>query len=216
MTVKKIKIKALLIISILCMFFILGLSGCGGGGSRGPSPFQAAFLALAMNDQAVADLGTSLSDRLPELTIDGRAPLFTTMPMGDDQSAGGAMRMDPMMGMGMTVRFSALIASSEIDVVIANMDNAARFSRSDFFAPLSDILSENEIAQLGDRLLSFELVDIDGTAAVGTGEFTAVVGFDISDNDQIREIFGNQEVGIFVIGNSGKLDLSRAMLRFFF
>jgi len=201
---------------LICFLVLICVSGCSSG-SKKASSFQMAFCAAHVDERAVTSFGTSMTSRMPELTIDGKAPQFLSMMMGGQarsEALPGLGASDPMLIMGGIVRISSMVAAGELDVMVADMENAARDARGSIFMPLKDIFTEAELADISltRELLSFELVDTASEIPAPTGEMTPLCGIEVSGNDQIRAIFGNQKVGVFIIANTKNPDLAKAVM----
>jgi len=208
------------ILTALGIFAVLGLVFCFSGCSENKgktTPFQVTFSSMTINESAITEFGNSLLRQIPELAIEGTAPLFTSIIMGEARNNPEAGIMsDPMMGMAGMMRMAATVSTGEIDVFIADMDNGARNARSDMFLSIDKIFPGEDLSALEDRLLSFDIMTTDAYEPKPTGEKTPVCGIKIIDNDQIRRIFGNQEVGVFIISNTKNLELAKKVMRSFF
>lgn len=205
------KTKITLLVLTLCIGIII-FTGCSSASARGSS-FQMAFSALYMNSTAIGEYGTALTNKMPELTIDGNAPHFIPVFAGvvENNFETGVLH-DPMMGLAGMMQMSMLVMSGDLDLVVATLDNAARDARNDMFIPLDEIFTAEEMAAFGDRLLSFEHVDTDGFDTWPTGEMTPICGINITGNEDMRKIFGNQEIGVFIVANTGNLDLAKGVM----
>jgi|GEM_PF-1522647 len=200
--------KVILLFLIFLVF--MGFSTCS---SERPNQFQILFVALPLNIPAISEYGTSLITQMPELTIEEREPLFTAMLMGTT-----AQNADPSMAMGLIMRLSGMITAREVDIIIANMDNALNMAQGSTFMPLSEILTAQEIQMLEaeNMLLDFDILGTnDQNVQVTTGERTPPLGIDISANEQMRSIFGSQQVGIFIVANTTNLELAALVIRSF-
>ena len=191
----------------------LGLAGCSDN-SKKSTPFQIVFSAAYVNESAVTAYGSALQGRMPELVVDGKNPLFTSMMMGEtNANAGSGAMVDPMMGMAGMMRMAAVVSTGEMDVFIADMENAGRNARSDMFMPLDKVFPGEDLSAYGERLLSFDILSNDSYDPQPTGEKTPVCGFSITGNPQIRRIFGDQEIGVFIISNTKNLELAKKVMR---
>jgi hypothetical protein len=191
---------------LVCLF------GCSSK-EKGPLPFQIVFSSLYINESAVTEYGAALLNEIPELSIDGKAPLFTSMIMGEaknDTESGNFI--DPMMAMGSIMRVATTVSNGEIDVFISDFDNAARNARGGLFLPLSDVYTVDDLAALGDRLLSFDILNTDSYEPTPTGEKTPICGINITGNEKIRRIFGDQEIGVFIVANTKNLELAKRVM----
>jgi len=196
----------ILIIGFAALFF-----GCSSNNKT--TAFQIAFCSLNINERAVTEYSALLQNEIPELTIDGTAPVFTSIIMGEvvNDFESGVFN-DPMMGIAGMMRMAAIASTSDIDVMIADMDNAARYARDGMYLPLSSVFTSNELSGLESRLLSFDIMNADGIAAIPTGEKTPVCGINITGNERMRSIFGNQEIGVFIISNTKRPELAKKVV----
>jgi len=203
---KKIAAALVTLVLVLCLF------GCSGG--KKTTPFQIVFSAALLSESAVTEYGNSLKSSMPELTIDGTAPVFSSMMMGETRNdAASGVPADPMMGMAGMMRMAAVVSTGEMDVFIADMENAGRNARSDMFMPLDKVFPGEDLSAYGERLLSFDILSNDSYDPQPTGEKTPVCGFSITGNPQIRRIFGDQEIGVFIISNTKNLELAKKVMR---
>ena len=178
------------------------MTGCGSESVEG---FQTVFCATYVDEDSVASYGETVSAALPELTVDGEEPLFTAMSMGDSDE-------DPMGTMAGMTRFTAMLSNGELDVVVSDLENAARNARGEVFLDVSSYLTEEEQEEYADRLLSFDMLDDSGNP---TGEKTAVCGIDVSDNETLSALAGGGECGVFIVANTDHLEQATALVRYF-
>ena len=201
-----------IIIALVVCLFTMSLAGCSPSTAR-DAPFQIVFASLYMNETAISDYAVTLSNDLPDLTINGNAPMLTPVIAGEikNDPEAGIIR-DPMMGIAGMMKTSMLVAAGELDVVVASLDNAARDARGEMFLPLDEVFTADELASLGDRLLSFDHIDTDGYETWLTGAKTPVCGIDITGNEEMRAIFGNQKIGVFIVANTRNLELAKEVM----
>ena len=192
---------------------VLFVSGCSG--NKKASPFQVIFSAAYVNENAVAEYKTSLLGSIPELTVDGTAPLFTSMVVGESRNdpESGVIGGDPMMNMAGMMRMAAVVSTGEMDVFISDMDNAARNARGEMFMSLDRVFPGENLSAYDDRLLSFDIMTTDGNEPRPTGEKTPVCGISITGNAQMRRIFGDQEIGVFIVANTKNLETAKKIMR---
>lgn len=103
------------------------------------------------------------------------------------------------------MQVTARAAGKELDIMICGEKDAARNARSELFYSLEEVFTEDEIAQFGDRTLSYELVDTDGNP---TGERTPACGVKL-DSEALDAIYGTDEYGIFIVGSTPHLDQAK-------
>ena len=212
---KKFHAINIILFAVVIFAVMICLGGCSG--SKKTSPFQIAFASLSLNENAVSEFGASLLAKIPELAIEGTAPLFTPMIMGEvknDQQSG--ILIDPMMGMAGMMQMAAVVSTGDIDVFISDMENGARNARGGMFMSIDKLFPNENLSAIEDRLLSFDIMTTDEYEPKPTGEKTPVCGISIANNDQLRRIFGNRDVGIFIVENTKNLELAKKVMRSFF
>jgi len=203
------KSKLFTIRAVLFIFLVFGFFGCSS--NEKDNQFQIIFIAAQVNEGAVSEYGTFLLEKIPELTIEGKVPLFSHMIMG-----GALQQIDPMMAMGTTVRLTGLMATGELDMVIGNMESASYMAQAESFMFLSDIFTNDELRALEDRLIFFDITNVnENNVHVPTGERTPALGISITGNERISAIFGSQEIGVFIITNTKNPELAKSVMRTF-
>lgn len=120
----------------------------------------------------------------------------------------GSSDLDPTAYAAGSVKVSAMVASGEIDVMICDLENAAKHARSETYLPLEDFLSPEELAGYEERLLSFDLVDDEGNP---TGEQTPAYGISMNGSEAFDSLYGDTDYGIFLIGNADPSELSKTV-----
>jgi len=204
--------KVLAVIIIFTAALIISLIGCSPK-NTGPASFQIAFIASSMNQNAVTEYGAYLNNAMPELTIEGKAPVFTPIIIAEaaDNPEPGNF-VDPMMTMGGMIRMAVIGATGDLDIIISDMNNAERQAASGVFMPLSGFLTNDELSALESRSISFDIMSTDHEPKP-TGEKTPVCGINITGNERMRSIFGNQEIGVFITSNTKNLELAKKVVR---
>ena len=189
--------KAAKHILFLCLTIIaaLAFTACSGSdkgtSSAGKTAAKKSVSVYICADYVSEEGSSAVADRLKE-RLGGDTEVSITCI-----STSGA---DPTMQMGSIMKVSMGLAAGEIDIIIADEDNAARNARSEAFCALSTLLSEEQIAGLGDRALSYEKVDEEGNT---TGEFTEICGIDITDSGIMDgAVPAGTSMGMFVAGNA--------------
>lgn len=175
------KIIALLLSAAL----LLALSGCG----KQETPFQVLFAAPFVNEDLTAAYGESL-------TADVKYSPFSM----------GSEAIDPMTYGAGAMALSAMFAAGEVDVLICDLDEAARYARSGYFFDPAEVFTGEELEPYQEKLLSFEMVDEYG---VPTGEKTPVCGIDLSDKEDLLLAMGTEHFGIFILVNTEDLELAK-------
>lgn len=184
-------------IALLCSFLTCSifLASCS---SENPTSLQVLVGGPYIDSQAYESCTESLLTGHPQWQAQETPVSFLSISFGDPES-------DPYAGANIA-KVSAMVAAQEIDLMICDTDNAARFARSDMFAPVQSILSEEQLTAYQDRLLTFEKVDDEGNL---TGEFTEACGIALSGNAQLDALYGDQEYGIFLVGNADPMESAK-------
>lgn len=215
MTMKR-TIKNIAMILALSML-MLALTACGGGDAPAPTAtvgtdgtlegeatkvLNVYLCSSFMSEDAAKALPEQLRSAVPELADSSIAINVNTVMTGDGS--------DPAMQMASMMKLTGAMAAQEVDVVIADELNAARNARSESFYTLSDLFTADELSALGERGLSYEMVDDEGNP---TSERTPVCGVDVTGDELFTPIFGNAQIGAFVIGNAPNLENAKAMVK---
>ncbi len=107
-------------------------------------------------------------------------------------------------------KVSAMAAGKEIDIMICDLDNAARFARSEMFVPIKEVFTEEELTGHEDQLLTFEKVDDEGNL---NGEYTEACGVSIDGIELFDSIYKDSEYGIFLINNADPMETSKDIFK---
>lgn len=170
------------------------LTGCGGGGS---SALQVAAANPYVSEEALAAYSGELLAAHPEWP-EGEVE-FTALSLGSEESDAAAYAASVM-------KVSAMVASGEIDVMICDLEDAARNARSGIYLPLEDFLSEEELAAYSDLALSFDMLDDGGSP---TGEQTEACGLSLTGSGVLSDIYGESEYGVFIVSNTENVELAK-------
>lgn len=174
---------------LACSVFLASCS------SEKPSSLQVMVGGPYIASEAYESCTEALTAAHPQWQA-GETPVsFTSMSFGDPET-------DPYAGASIA-KVSAMAAAQEIDLMICDTENAARFARSDMFTPVQSILSEEQLAACQDKLLTFEKVDDEGNL---TGEFTEACGIALNGNAPLDALYGNQEYGVFLVANADPME----------
>lgn len=209
----RLRLPALLMTAVLLGTLVGCSASTDTASGDAAGAFQMALCGLYLDQDAVGDYGEALKVEMPSLTVDGQEPQFTALIMGETENdpESGVIN-DPMLGATGMMKFSAMIAAGELDVVVSDLDNAARSARSDSFIPLDEILSAEEITALEGKLLSFEHMETDGYTTTPTGEYTPICGIDITGNEALKAIYGDQQIGVFIVANTDNPELAKEVM----
>lgn len=203
-------------LAMALVMVMLALTACGGGSEAPVTTKNEDGTLSAEETQALnvyvcaqyvnADAAQELVDKLNESVEslkDGTYKLeVTCVSTGSGE--------DPSMQMAGMMKLTMALAAQEVDVIIADELNAARNARSDSFYALSDLFTADEIAALGDRALSYELLDDEGNPS---GEMGPACGVDVTGDSALVNVVGNAQVGAFVAGNAANLENAKDLMR---
>jgi len=120
-------------------------AGCGEEKSEGLD--VAVITRYALEEEN--PLPSALAEELPDLPCN-----VVTIATGDAET-------DPTVAMAGMMRLTALISSKDVDIVVANTEEAERQARAESFTPLSELFTEEELT--GFEQISFSIVSDDGT-----------------------------------------------------
>ena len=205
-----VKRVSLLLALVMIMFTF---AACGGGETAAPTAvpgedgtlsadktdkLNVYLIATYVDENGLDSLKSFISDTLG----DGVTVNYDTTFTGDGS--------DPSVQMAGMMKLTAAIAAKDVDLIIADDTNAARNARSEAFYELSDILTADEISALGDKALSYEMLDDEGSAS---GEKTPVCGVDITGDEVITPAMSSSSAGVFVAGNAANLENAKTVLK---
>ena len=205
-----VKRVSLLLALVMIMFTF---AACGGGETAAPTAvpgedgtlsadktdkLNVYLIATYVDENGLDSLKSFISDTLG----DGVTVNYDTTFTGDGS--------DPSVQMAGMMKLTAAIAAKEVDLIIADDTNAARNARSEAFYELSDILTADEISALGDKALSYDMLDDEGSAS---GEKTPVCGVDITGDEVITPAMSSSSAGAFVVGNAANLENAKTVLK---
>ena len=205
-----VKRVSLLLALVMIMFTF---AACGGGETAAPTAvpgedgtlsadktdkLNVYLIATYVDENGLDSLKSFISDTLGDNVTVNYDTTFT----GDGS--------DPSVQMAGMMKLTAAIAAKEVDLIIADDTNAARNARSEAFYELSDILTADEISALGDKALSYDMLDDDGSAS---GEKTPVCGVDITGDEIITPAMSSTSAGAFVAGNAANLENAKTVLK---
>lgn len=120
----------------------------------------------------------------------------------------GSQEMDPTMFGASAMKLSAMAAAGEVDIMICDRENAARYARSETFVPIEQIVPKEKLDGYRERLMTFELLDEEGNP---TGEYTPAYGISLNGSPLLDAFYGEQEYGIFLIGSAEPMETAKQL-----
>lgn len=187
---KKLKRSACLLTALLLLPVLL-LSGCG----KREDPFQVVFAAPFVNDGIIAAYCETLSPA-------------TETPIKYSGLSFGSEGMDASTYAASSMMLTAMAFAGEVDVVVCDLAEAARYARSGMFSDLTELFTQAELAEYADRLVRFDEVDENG---VPTGEKTPSCGLDLSGREDLNIVMGGTSYGIFLVNGTGDPETAKAV-----
>ena len=115
----------------------------------------------------------------------------------------GSQETDPTMFGASAIKLSAMVTAGEMDILICDAENAARYARSETFVPIDQIIPEEKLSGYQERLMAFELLDEEGNP---TGEYTPAYGVSLNGSPLLDAFYGGQEYGVFLVGNAEPME----------
>jgi len=199
-------VKNVLTYAFLVLGIVSSLVGCSSGrqDSRAVS-LHVALVATYVSDESVEHLATHLRTGLPEYNDDSR--IFSVMGITAGDSAA-----DPMSVMAGSTRIASMLASGEIELLICDPENAKRYAANGAnYVALEELFSADETSSFGGTPIAIPATDDEGNS---TGEFSEIVGLDLSQNAAITEMTGIRDPRMFVLAGSTNLEAAKAAFRF--
>lgn len=177
---------------ILCLMVAMALlasalTGC----AERSDPFQVMVAAPYVGKDQVREYGEKLAGE--------REILFSDFSFGTEEN-------DPTTYSAGAMIMTTIMVAGELDVLVCDLENAPRYARSELFMDLTEVFTQEELEPYADRLLTFPLVDEEGSPLQ---ERTPVCGIDLTGNEPVAILTAGEPCGIFIIANTGDLDLAK-------
>ena len=132
-----------------------------------------------------------------ESGFDGTVTGVTT---GDTES-------DPMMAAAGIMKVAGMVAADEIDVLVASLEEGERQAQNGGLLPLSEVFTEEELAEISLEQISFDITDSDGNPEE---EFSEPCGFKLTG--ETVSGLDSEGVGVFIVSNTDKPEESRQVM----
>ena len=182
-----------------------GLVGCSAGKQDSQAvSLHVALVSASVSDGSVEGLATHLQSGVPEYNDDEKSFRVTGISAGDPAA-------DPMSVMAGSTRIAGLMASREIELWISDAENAKRYADNGAnFIALDELFTAEQIDSFGGTPVAIPLTDGEGNA---TGEFSRIVGVDLSEDSAIAELTGIRDPHVFVLAGTTNLEAAKAAFR---
>lgn len=188
------KKQKIICLALAVLLFPALLTGCG----KAPhNEFHVLFAAPFVNEELIESYNAKL-------------PKEGELPFRCSGFSFGSEDVDPVVYASGAMAMTAMLSAGEVDVLVCDLDNAARYARSGAFYDLRDIFTPEELAEYEDSLISFPLIDNTGEL---TEETTGPCGLDLAGRSSLTTILGDEHYGAFIVFSACDLDLTRDTIR---
>ena len=124
----------------------------------------------------------------------------TIVTTGDTES-------DPMMAAAGIMKVAGMVDADEIDVLVASLEEGERQAQNGGLLPLSEVFTEEELAEMSLEQISFDITDSDGNPEE---EFSGPCGFKLTG--ETVSGLDSEGVGVFIVSNTDKPEESRQVM----
>lgn len=185
------------LVSLLLLCTLL-LTGCG---SEDAPSIQVVVGGPYVGEEQLAEASQQLLAEYPAWQQE-------ELPVKVSPFSFGTPEMDASMYGASAMKLSAMVASGEMDILICDTENAARYARGETFVPIDQIIPEEKLDGYRERLLSFELLDGERNP---TGNYTPAYGISLNGNPQLDALYGDREYGVFLVGNAEPMEAAEQL-----
>ena len=119
----------------------------------------------------------------------------------------GDTESDPMMAAAGIMKVAGMVAADEIDVLVASLEEGERQAQNGGLLPLSEVFTEEELAEISLEQISFDITDSDGNSEE---EFSEPCGFKLTG--ETVSGLDSEGVGVFIVSNTDKPEESRQVM----
>jgi len=106
------------------------------------------------------------------------------------------------------------LTAGQIDVLIATAEVGRVQALNNLLMPLSEIFTQEELAQLEKQIVQYDYVDYMLGAELPTGESTPDCGLDISEHEFITPLVSSEPLGVYVAINAPHSEQAKALIRY--
>ena len=197
--------KMLSVICLLLVMVIL-LTGCSSKKAKSNAvSLNVVLAAKYISEEKVKNFAADLKAGLPEYNDGTKSISVAGISSGDPQA-------DPNGYMASSVRITTMFTSREIELWICDADNARRYAEGgQSYVALSTLFTTEELQSFQGTLAKIAVTDSDGKE---TGEYTELVGIDLSQNTAVTELAGMSDPQMFIIAGSPNMDAAKAVFRY--
>ena len=119
----------------------------------------------------------------------------------------GDTESDPMMAAACIMKVAGMVAADEIDVLVASLEEGERQAQNGGLLPLSEVFTEEELAEISLEQFSFDITDSDGNPEE---EYSQPCGFKLTG--ETVSGLDSEGVGVFIVSNTDKPEESRQVM----
>jgi len=199
--------KRILSLSLILVLILTILTGCSSNKEESTSQSASLHVVLAMplaTEQDAAALKDALLSAAPELSSE-------SLPLSVTHIATGDTEKDPQGAMAGMAQITTQMMSGEIELMICDSDNARRHGdNGETYIPLSELFTEEEIAELGIVPASVAVIDDAGNL---TDDLSAPCGVDLSGSDALVHMLGISNPGAYVIIDSANTENAKTAIK---
>lgn len=119
----------------------------------------------------------------------------------------GDTESDPMMAAAGIMKVAGMVAADEVDVLVASLEEGERQAQNGGLLPLSDLFTEEELAEISLEQISFDITDSDGNPQE---EYSQPCGFMLTS--ETVSGLDSEGVGVFIVSNTDKPQESQQVM----
>ena len=195
--------KKRLILIVMMLLAALLLTGCAKEEEKTASLYVNVIDTFVFDESREA-LDKELPDALPALNT-------TEAPLSVVAISSGDTEKDPMGAMAGMTQIAGLMATGEMELILADAENARRHGdNGGSYIPLDELFTKEEQTVLGIVPLCIPVSNDDGEF---TGEMSIPCGIDLSGCVRLTEMLHSTDVGAYVLVSSKHVDNAKTVIQ---
>jgi len=199
------QIRRSLRILVFCLLAALVITGCK---AQPPQSFQLHVGAPALVEKRIPDTADAIRQALPALSGEGAMECIY-LKAGDLDN-----EQDARAGSYGLQQITKNLTAGQVDVLIATAEVGRVQALNNLLMPLSEIFTQEELAQLEKQIVQYDYVDYMLGAELPTGESTPDCGLDISEHEFITPLVSSEPLGVYVAINAPHSEQAKALIRY--
>lgn len=194
-------------IALVLVMLLTMLTGCSTSSNEETAQTTSLHVVLAMPLATSED-----ADALKEALISAAPDLDSeALPLSVSSIATGDTENDPTGAVAGMTQVTTRMMTGEIELMICDSDNARRHGdNGETYVPLSELFTDEEIAELGIVPATVEII---GDAGTITNERSEPCGVDLSGNASLVKMLGISDPGAYVIIDSPNLENAKTAIK---